>query len=492
SVLHSFGTGNVHDGKYPNGGMVMDASGNLYGTTAIGGTEHFGTVFKITPSGVESVLHSFGTVHGTVFPHGGMVMDASGNLYGTTVFGGTANKGTVFKITGSGVESVLHSFGTGNVHDGKYPNGGMVMDARGNLYGTTVFGGTNNLGTVFKITPSGVESVLHSFGTVHGTVFPHGGMVMDASGNLYGTTVFGGTNNLGTVFKITPSGVESTFYSFGGNDGNDGNDGDQPNGGLVMAASGNLYGTTVFGGTNNLGTVFTITPSGAESTFYSFGGNDGNDGNDGDQPNGGLVMAASGNLYGTTIGGGTDNLGTVFKITPSGVESVLYSFGGGYDGSSSPNGGLVMDVSGNLYGTADGGGKLGIIGYLTVYLSRILGTPSSLSGGLGTVFKITPSGVESVLHSFGTGNVWQDPNGGMVMAASGNLYGTTIGGGTDNLGTVFKITPSGVESEGRSVGAGSVWQDPNSGMVMAASGNLYGTTSLGGTDHSGTVFRITP
>ncbi|MBU2830279.1 choice-of-anchor tandem repeat GloVer-containing protein, partial [Acidithiobacillus ferriphilus] len=172
--------------------------------------------------------------------------------------------------------------------------------------------------------------------------------------------------------------------------------------------------------------------------FYSFGGNDGNDG---DQPNGGLVMAASGNLYGTTIGGGTDNLGTVFKITPSGVESVLYSFGGGYDGSSSPNGGLVMDVSGNLYGTADGGGKLGIIGYLTVYLSRILGTPSSLSGGLGTVFKITPSGVASVLHSFGTGNVWQDPNGGMVMAASGNLYGTTSLGGTDHSGTVFRITP---------------------------------------------------
>ena len=204
SVLYSFGTGNVHDGKSPNGGLVMDASGNLYGTTAIGGTDHFGTVFKITPSGVESVLHSFGT---------------------------------------------------GNVHDGKYPNGGMVMDASGNLYGTTVFGGTANKGTVFKITPSGVESVLHSFGTVHGTVFPHGGMVMDASGNLYGTTVFGGTNNLGTVFKITPSGVASVLHSFG-----TGNVWQDPNGGMVMAASGNLYGTTSLGGTDHSGTVFRITP----------------------------------------------------------------------------------------------------------------------------------------------------------------------------------------------------------------------------------------
>ncbi len=360
SVLYSFGTGN--NGKYPNGGLVMDASGNLYGTTSFGGTYNKGTVFKITPSGVESVLYSFGPDNDEHWPNGGLVMDASGNLYGTTAKGGTYNKGTVFKITPSGVESVLYSFGNGN--NGKYPNGGLLMDASGNLYGTTERGGTNNFGTVFKITSSGVESVLHSFGKGNDGVLPNGGMLMDASGTLYGTTSVGGTVNSGTVFKITPSGVESVLHSFG-----TGNDGQQPNGGLVMGASSTLYGTTGSGGTDDQGTVFKITPSGIESVLHSFG-----TGNDGHDPNGGLVMDASGNLYGTTVFGGKrggrgiiadllrlvfvgrrfPGLGTVFKITPSGTESVLYFFSSAHKYEQSPNGGLVMDASGNLYGTTPG------------------------------------------------------------------------------------------------------------------------------------------
>ncbi|MHB1321463.1 MAG: choice-of-anchor tandem repeat GloVer-containing protein [Acidithiobacillus ferrivorans] len=383
SVLHSFGTKNIHGGKRPSGGLVMDAHGDLYGTTQSGGADHCGTVFKITPSGVESVVYSFGSgnAHDGKSPNGGLVIDARGNLYGTTALGGTDNGGTVFRITPSGVESVLHSFGTGNVHDGKYPNGGLVMDNRGNLYGTTVFGGTANKGTVFKITPSGVESVLYSFSGGGRWVDPHGGLVMDNRGNLYGTTVFGGADHLGSVFKITRSGAESTFYSFGG-----GLHGDQPNGYLLMGKHGSIYGTA---------------------------------------------------------SGGTNSAGIVFKITRSGAGSVLHAFRGGYDGSSDPCGGLVMDPRGNLYGTAEGGGKLGIVGYLTIYLSRKLGIPSDLSGGLGTVFMITPSGVGSVLHSFGTGDIDQEPLGGLVIDARGDdIYGTTSRGGTANEGTVFKVTPS--------------------------------------------------
>ncbi|MGC9237993.1 MAG: choice-of-anchor tandem repeat GloVer-containing protein, partial [Thiomonas sp.] len=166
------------------------------------GTNNTGTVFQITPMGVESVLHSFGAGTDGNTPYAGLVMDASGNLYGTTVVGGTNNTGTVFKITPAGAESVLHSFGAGT--DGNTPYAGLVMDASGNLYGTTSSGGANGYGTVFKITTAGVESVLHSFGSGTDGNTPLAGLVMDASGNLYGTTDAGGANNNGTVFKITP------------------------------------------------------------------------------------------------------------------------------------------------------------------------------------------------------------------------------------------------------------------------------------------------
>ena len=178
-------------------------------------------------------------------------MDGSGNLYGTTAAGGTSNKGTVFKITPNGPESVLYSFA--GVPDGQYPNAGLIMDGSGNLYGTTLVGGANGPGTVFKITPNGTESVLYSFANGSDGQDPYAGLIMDGSGNLYGTTVYGGTSNNGTVFKITPNGTESLLYSFG-----TGSDGQYPNAGLIMDVSGNLYGTTYNGGTNGVGTVFKI------------------------------------------------------------------------------------------------------------------------------------------------------------------------------------------------------------------------------------------
>ena len=191
---------------------MLDSKGNLYGTTQDGGADHFGTVFKITPSGAETVFHSFpaNSMDGAV-PEAGLVMDSSGNLYGTTSSGGAHSVGTVFEVTSAGPETVLYSF-TGGL-DGGIPYGGLVLDSEGNLYGTTRSGGAYHGGTVFELTPTGAETVWHSFG--HGTdgKFPYAGLVRDSNGNLYGTTMDGGTSGLGTVFQISASGTETVLYS---------------------------------------------------------------------------------------------------------------------------------------------------------------------------------------------------------------------------------------------------------------------------------------
>jgi uncharacterized repeat protein (TIGR03803 family) len=353
----------------------------------------------------ESVLYSFGTGTDANGPFGGLLMDGAGNFYGTTIWGGASGLGAVFKLTPSGTESVMHSFS--GTPDGQNSFSGLISDNAGNLYGTTNNAGANNAGTVFKIAPSGAESVVYSFGNLPDGQFPYTGrLIMDQSGNLYGMTESGGANNNGTVFKITPSGTETILYSFG-----TGTDGNHPNASLIVDTAGNLYGTTSAGGANNNGTVFKITPSGTETILYSFG-----TGTDGSYPISSLIMDTLGNLYGTTYTGGTNNLGTVFKVTPSGTESVLHSFGTGTDGNS-PVASLIMDTLGNLYGTTSLGG----------------------THNLGTVFKVTPSGTESVLHSFGTGTDGAQPNGELIVDSAGNLYGTTTLGGTNNIGTVFKI-----------------------------------------------------
>jgi uncharacterized repeat protein (TIGR03803 family) len=299
----------------------MDASGNIYGVTANGGANNTGAVFKITPAGAYSVLHSFGNLpyfgnsasgDGYYSPGSahtaGLVIDSKGNVYGTTDAGGANNTGTVFKITPAGAYSVLHSFGPMGSGDGRHPEAGLAIDGNGNLYGTTISGGANNGGTVFKIMPTGAYSVLYSFGSsISGDgSSPQSALVMDANGNLYGTTSYGGANGSGTVFKITPAGSESTLYSFA-----------IPRAGLNSLAidgNGNLYGTTNIGGTNGNGTVFKITPAGAYSVLYSFGPLGSRDGNN---PSAGLALDANGNLYGTTFNGGANGTGTVFKITPS-------------------------------------------------------------------------------------------------------------------------------------------------------------------------------
>ena len=379
-----------------------------------------------------SVLYSFGSHSADgANPVGGLVIDPRGNLYGTTYYGG-ANSctglgcGTVFKITTKHREKVLYSFcSQANCADGQYPTAGLVLGKGGKLYGTTSIGGAAVSGAVFAVTRSGNEQVLYSFCTggfpCTNGYGPVAALAVDAHGNLYSTTVDGGAYNFGTVFRVTPKGVETVLYSFCGQGGFCA-DGDRPQQSLVVDKSRNIYGTTPLGGVHNAGTVFELTAGGAEKVLHSFGSQLG----DGVYPEAGMVLDGSGNLFGTTNnGGGTNDGGVVFEITSSGEEKVLYKFcsqSNCTDGANPFSSTLVLDNAGNLYGTTFRGG----------------------ANGNGTVFEVTPSGTEMVLYSFCAQAGCVDganPAAGVVFATNGSLYGTTEYGGAKNNGTVFKLTP---------------------------------------------------
>jgi uncharacterized repeat protein (TIGR03803 family) len=317
SVLHSF---NGSDGEFPEAGLVFDAAGNLYGTdTAAFGAHNEGNVFKLSPNAdggwTESVLHWFNGSDGGFPGYGALIFDAAGNLYGTTL----AN---VFKLSpnadGSWTETVLHSF---NGSDGRVPLAGLIFDAAGNLYGTTSEGGNYKAcprigcGLVFKLTPnthgSWTESVLHSFNGIDGAI-PVAGLIFDAAGNLYSTTSQGGAHNLGNIFKLTAnadgSWTESVLHSFNGIEALN-----LP-AGLIFDALGNLYSTTIEGGAHNLGNVIKLAPktdgSWTYSSIYVFQGKPASG------PFGSLVLGSAGTLYGTTAGCGTGCKGVVYQITP--------------------------------------------------------------------------------------------------------------------------------------------------------------------------------
>jgi uncharacterized repeat protein (TIGR03803 family) len=309
-----------------------------------------GVVFRLAPDGTETAVYSFSGDPDGAQPNGHLILDSAGNLYGTTTYGGAENRGTVFEISPSGSETVLHAFEAESGQDGAFPLGGVVMDANGNLYGATSEGGPKFLGAIYKIAPGGAETVLYTFNGNQDGYAPSESLVMDGAGNLYGTTTYGGGQGAGTVFKITPDGALTTLYRFRGNGGY--GDGEEPDG-LIMDASGNLYGITRNGGGFGRGMVFEVTPNGTETALYNFK----NDA-DGYLPDGDLAMDASGNLYGATFNGGTGNGtsydGTVFKLAPDGAETVLYDFSKskGYQ----PLGNLLKDSSGYFYGTTSGDG----------------------------------------------------------------------------------------------------------------------------------------
>jgi uncharacterized repeat protein (TIGR03803 family) len=385
SVLVNF---DFNDGWEPIAGLVMDAAGNLYGTTFYGGAYGSGTVFELSPRAngwSETVLYSFNDVGSDGFwPNSKLVFDAAGNLYGTTFFGGYFQVGTVFElspVTGGGwTETTIHAFDPKN-EDGKYPHAGLIVDAAGNLYGTAAGGGHSGDGVVYELTASAsgnwTEKILHSFSGSDGAS-PYSSVVFDAFGDLYGATAYGGTSSActggcGTVFELVPTSagnwMEKTL-SF------DNSDGANPYGGLILDAAGNIYGVTSQGGVGNTGLVFELVPAGGgwnERILHLFAAHEG-DAYNGWGP---LVFDAAGNLYGSTSVGGAFGKGAVYELTPAGSgewsESLLYNFDSGAGNIYNPAPGLVIDSAGNLYGAALSGGN---------YLQACL-------GGCGAVFEIT-------------------------------------------------------------------------------------------------------
>src|SRR6266852_5247904 len=283
-VLHTF-TG-TPDGATPYGALIRDTKSNLYGTTALGGTYNAGTVFKLRATGTEAASYSFGRSGDGYGPVAGLVRDRAGNLYGTTAGGGAWGNGAVFKIDISGKETLLYSFKATYSGDGAAPGyGSLLLDSAADLYGTTASGGLGGCGydefcgTVFKVDLGGNETVLYRFGGVDDGWGPLGGLIQDPAGNLYGTTPNGGpysnpcgNTGCGVVFKLTPVGVETRLYSFGAFSG----DASGPTATLVRDTKGNLYGTSVYGGTNFAGTVFRLTGGGMESVLHSFLGENSN------------------------------------------------------------------------------------------------------------------------------------------------------------------------------------------------------------------------
>ena len=345
SILYSF-AGGTGDGALPRGGIIEGSDGNFYGMTQNGGPNNYGVIFVLTPTGTESVLHFFAGGSDGAQPFGDLIQGSDGNFYGMTNIGGTSNDGVIFQYVPGGAESVLHTF-TGAPGDGRLPGGNLIQDSYGDFYGVAWQGGSNDDGIIFKLTTAATETVLHSFAGSDGNN-PLGSLVRGVDGNFYGMASAGGTNGLGVIFMVTAAGAETVLHNFSG-----GTDGGNPYGNLILASDGNFYGMTANGGAGNTGVVFKVTPTGTETVLYAFGGANG------ETPWGSLIQDSSGNFYGMTYAGGASGLGVVFELTPGGAESVLRSFAGGATDGAHPYGSLFLGSDGTGYGMTSAGGASG-------------------------------------------------------------------------------------------------------------------------------------
>jgi uncharacterized repeat protein (TIGR03803 family) len=518
--LHSFLVTSL--GSRPAAPLALGSDGKLYGTTSAGGTNvGKGTVFKVTTNGLATLLHTF-----TGGADGGDAESAlfqwtDGSFYGTTRGGGIHTNGTVFKITTNGALTTLVQFTGGN--DGGTPVGGLVLGQDGNFYGATVYGGSNGFGTVFRLAPTGQLTTLLAFAGTNGAN-PHAALALGRDARLYGTTTSGGAHGDGTVFQVTTNGALVALYSFAPTP----SDPYMPEGPLVQGADGNFYGTAYYGGVHDQGCVFKITTSGALTNLYSFGTVQDSGGHplDGSGPVGCLFFGSDGNFYGTTQLGGTNDLssggdGTIYRITPAGALTTLYSFFNRLDGAV-PAAGLLV-VGGDLYGTASQGGvapssfgngtvfKIGTNGvFAFVYdfpgldglnpsaevtmddRGNLYGT-TEYGGffGWGTVFRYEPNGAYTVLTNFDVthGSV---PDGQLLRLTDGSFLGTTLDGGAHSQGNIFKVTTNGLLSTVYDFGSSDPLDasEPWSGLTLAPDGNYYGTTGLGAQD-MGVLFGVT-
>lgn len=549
TTLYSF---NGTKGESPFGGVIQGRDGNFYGTTHDGGSKGLGTVFKVTPSGVLTTLCSFTGANGAN-PYGRLVQGSDGNFYGTTY----AGNGTIFKITSSGTLTTLCTF-TGT--NGRGPLAGLIQGSDGDFYGTTTYGGSNDIGTVFKITSGGILTTLYSFTGANGKN-PSSGVIQGSDGNFYGTTGF----TPSTVYRMTPSGVLTTLCS--------GNyfSGQGFDGGVIQGSDGNFYGTAQYYGEGGYGTIFKVTPDGRMEIIWSFRYTDGSN------PNG-LIQGPDGSLYGTNTVGGSTGYGTVFKLTP--LQAVVTEGGTinyqitasnsptSYAADGLPEGLTIDPLTGLIRGTptvpgiyqitvsaTNAGGTntailtisvlpsvpvitsaLNVAGVKGVTFSYQIsanysptsygasGLPTGLTidgtsgliSGMPTVsgsFNVTLSATNSIgtgtvaavldisppapvitnkivtLASF-TGANGSSPASGLIQGSDGNFYGTTTSGGSNGMGSIFRMSPSGTLTTLYSFPRGVVYSVQ--GLIQARDGNFYGMTYVGGSNYCGTVFRMTP
>ena len=442
---------NGTNGANPINGLVLGSDGNFYGTTSAGGDNNSGTVFKMTPSGTLTTLVSFTSTNRVSNPS--LLQGSDGDFYGTTEIGGGGGYSTVFKMTAAGTLTTLTNFTI--FYDRSTPLR-LMQGSDGNLYGTTYEGGNSNTGMVFKMTPSGALTTLANFNDTNGT-YPSA-MVQGSDGDFLGTTSGGGSSGYGTVFKVTRSGVLTNLVNFTKINGSYPSNKDK----LWLGSDGIFYGTTLYGGSSNNGTVFKMTASGIHTTMANFTYNNGR------APNG-IVQGSDGYFYGTTSAGGSSGYGTIFKMTHTGELTTMVNFTSSYPYYGQyPEVNLVQDGDGNFYGTASKGGL----------------------NGYGTLFKLAPSGAFTILVHFAYNN-GSYPTGALVRGSDGNFYGTTQKGGSMGGGTVFKMTPTGtLTTLIHFTGANGSF--PRSDLLQGSDGNFYGTTSEGGSSYYGTVFKITP
>jgi uncharacterized repeat protein (TIGR03803 family) len=380
--------------------------------TAFGQAREAGSSADVRPDVTYtfSLLDSFtgtsGAIQGSFPSYGSLVQASDGNFYGLAL-GGADGDGVVFKVTPAGAYTLLHTF-TDSATDGSRPFGGLIQATDGNFYGVTQYGGANNQGTIFQITPGGAFAVIHSFaGTADGDQ-PLCTLTQGSDGSLYGTTAAGGTNGDGTIYKVTLGGAFTLLHTLAGSDGQ------APIGGMVQGTNGLFYGVLPFGAGNGLGGVYTITADGDYNLLYSFVSTGTHDRQGAAAA---LIQGTDGNFYGTTYEGGTDNSGAVFKLTPGGAFTSLYSFTDGADGGTS-YGGLVLATDGNFYGTTEIGGT-----------------------GAGTLYQMTPGGTATPVFDFTTAT-GHNSQSAVVQGMDGNFYGLQFGGGADSDGTIFEVAVS--------------------------------------------------